>query len=428
MTSFSKQGETFGYSVETALGTDSGSFSDIRYQQDSLTIPQHTRTLLPNPNVGHRHAMDKSDKPIPIQAFLDGSLSFSQFIRRSASANTNPPIASFLESAGWTIVRTTVSSVSSYSSVTEFDLGDTGDAYGLPGNFILVRIADVTSDLDNMYYPVLIAAKATDTVNPGMALPAATADNEPIEVMTTMYPVAQVVPSTKTLSFLVNTRGTHTSGEDLAYELAGCSLKSLGEMTIKPNEAPILAYTFHVATVDQLANAIADETFVDSQKYSVITHDCRVELGTSSDSGAISRSDAILMEATINVGFECIPRMAYGNGTLAGIQGYIMKAMVPKITITADFSKDYWDEVEGSNTSKYIGIVQPTSDLATPAFAVVMPKAHIDHESTLVLDRSGDTITATVTYIGSVADYNSETNNAEAGAAPIFFGISGASS
>ena len=428
MTSFPKQGEVLSYAMETALGVDDATFTDIRFQQDSLTLPSHTRTLLPNPNVGHRHAYDRSDKAIPIQAFLDGGLSFSQFIRRASPANTDPPLAFFFESAGWNIARNTVTTVASYVSTTQWDLGDSGVAYGTPGEFVLVKIEDGTSSLDEFYYPVLIAAKATDTITPGMALPAATADTEPIEVMTTMWPRSRVVPATKTLSFFHNSRATHTTGEDLAHEFAGCALKIVGSMTLKPNEAPVLSWTFHVGVVDQQSDAIANEAFADSEKYAVVTHDCRVELGNSVDAGGVARGDAILQEATVDFGFECVPRMGYGAGTLAGLQGYVLRATQPRITLTADYSKDYWDDVEGTNASQYLSIVQPTSDLDTPAFAVCMPKCHIDHENTLILDRSADIVTCTVPYIGSVADYNSENDNDEPGAAPIYFGVSGASS
>jgi hypothetical protein len=298
----------------------------------------------------------------------------------------------------------------------------------VPGNAILVQLADGSSSLDNFYYPVLIAAKATDTITPGMALPAATANSEPIEVMTTMFPQSRTVVSTKTLSFLYNVRATHTTGEDLAMEMLGCGLSTMGEMTIEPNMPPELAFTFHVSQVDQKNVAIADETFVCGQKFPVITHDCRVELANSADAGGIARTDVILHSATVNWGFAGTPTPGYGSGTKAGIQGYRLDAQTPSITLTADFSKDYWDDMEGTNASQYLGIVQPTSDLATPAFGVWMPKCHLNHESTVVLNTTDNLITATVQYIGSVADYNSETDNTDEGAAPIYFAISGASS
>jgi hypothetical protein len=301
-------------------------------------------------------------------------------------------------------------------------------AYGVAGNAILVKLEDGASVLDEFYYPVLIADKTTDTITPGMALPAATANSEPIEVMTTMFPQSRTVVSSKTLSFLYNLRATHTSGEDLAMEMLGCGLSTMGEMTIEPNMPPELAFTFHVSQIDQKNVAIADETFVCSQKFPVVTHDARVELANSADAGGIARTDVILHSATVNFGFAGTPTPGYGSGTKAGIQGYRLDAQTPSITLTADFSKDYWDDMEGTNASQYLGIVQPTSDLATPAFGVWMPKCHLNHENTVVLNTTDNLITATVQYIGSVADYNSETDNTDEGAAPIYFAISGASS
>lgn len=428
MTSYVGQGQVLSYEVESALGTNTDTWLDVRYNTDSLTIPSQTRTGIENPNMGHRHAFDKSDKPIFTEQHQPDALAFNQYIRRSASANTAPPIADFLASAGWNITTTTATTVATYTSTTQWDLADSGTQYGVPGNAILVKLEDATSDLDEFYYPVLVAAKATDTVTPGMALPAATANSEPIEVMTTMFPQSRVVPSTKTLSFINNLRATHTSGEDLSYEMMGCSLSTLGEMTLEPNMPPELAMTFHVSRNDQKSVAIADETFVDSEKFAVVTHDCRVELADSADAGGIARTDVIMMSAVVNWGYASTIRPGFGDGTLAGIQGYKLDAQVPTITLTGDFNKDYWDEIEGSNTSQYLGIVQPTSSLATPAFGIWMPKCHINWENSVSQEISENLIRATVQYVGSVADYNSETDNTDEGAAPIIFGISGASS
>lgn len=426
MTSYVGQGQTLSYEVESALGTNTDTWLDIRYNTDSLTIPSQTRTGIENPNMGHRHAFDKSDKPIFTEQHQPDALSFNNYIRRSASADTAPPTADFLASAGWNITTTTKTTVASYSSTTAWDLGDSGAAYGIPGNAILVKLEDAASDLDEFYYPVLVAAKATDTVTPGMALPAATANAEPIEVMTTMLPQSRVVPPDKTLSFINNLRATHTSGEDLAYEMMGMALSTMGELTIEPNMPPELSFTFHVSRNDQKNVAIADESFVDGEKFAVITHDCRVELADSADAGGIARTDVILISASVNWGFACTPRGGFGDGTLTGIQGYKLDAQAPTITLTTDFTKDYWDDIEGTNTSQYIGIVQPTSALTTPAFGIWMPKCHINWENSVSQEIADNMIRATVQYVGSVADYNSETDNSDEGAAPIYFAISGA--
>lgn len=426
MTMFPSKGETFAIAVETALGT-AGSYSDIRYEQDSLTLPFNTRIGLANANAGHRHAYDISDKPIFLEQFRDGAISFSLACRRHGTANTAPIIANILESAGWSINSTTATTVASYSSTTAWDLGDSGAAYGTPGEFILVKLEDGSSTLDEFYYPVLIAAKATDTVTPAMALPAATANSEPIEVMTTMWPQTRIVPATKTLSCKFNLRATHTTGEDLQFVYSGCGCKSVGDIVLEPGKPIIFPFTLSCCRIVDSSSAIDDESFVDTEKYAVITHDCRVELAVYNDSGGITRTDTILRKATINLGFEGVGQPGFGSGTLAGIQGYALRRGTPRITITADYSKDFWDDIEGTNASQYICIAQPTSALTTPAFAVCMPKCHIDWENALELDRSGDTITCTVPYIGSVADYNSETDNDDAGAAPIFIGIAGSS-
>jgi hypothetical protein len=328
-------------------------------------------------------------------------------------------IANLLESAGWNVATTTASTVAAYSSTTAWDLGNSGVAYGVPGNAILVELSDGT------YYPVLVAAKSTDTVTPGMALPSATENGKAIEVMTTMFPQSRVVPSDKTLSFLQNLRATHTTGEDLSITASGCAVTALGDMTLTPNTMPELAFTLDVATVADGSLAIADEVFVDGQKPAVVTHDARVELATAADAGGISRTDVILHEATVSWGFtaEAIP--GFGSGSLAGIQGYKLVAGNPMITIKGDYNAQYWDDLEGTNPSQYLGIVQPTTSLSTPAFGIWMPKCHLADEEPVIINRDDNLVTATVKYMASVADYNSETDNTDEGAAPIFFAISG---
>lgn len=423
------EGKTFGYAAETALGTNGGTFSEIRYNEE-VTYPSNTRVGIANPNKGHGHPFDFSDKPIFIQKYRENALAFQTMIRRSASANTAPPIALFFESAGCDISTTTVSSVATYVDESNFDLGDSGAAYGIVGDIILPRINDGTSDLDNFYYPALIAAKATDTIDLAMELPAATANAEPIEVMTTIQPRSQAVSSTKTLAFRRQSRATHTTAEDLTDDLEGCALGGVAEMTLTPSSPVTMDLTFHIGKVDQKNVTFAAETFVDSEKFVVINDNFRFEFAADAVAGNIARADSLCKEAKISWGFKTVPIPSEGDGTFAGIQGYMAQSDGPaRVTITAEFSKSHWTDMEASELpSYYIGLVQPTDNLATPAMAFFAPMAHLDPDTPPVVDYSGDSyILATVTYICSSAGYDSDTLPADPGAAPWYFGISGAS-
>ena len=411
------QGFTWSFAQETALGT-AGSYTELR-PNEVPAFPTSTRQGMANPNLGHEHAYNQSDRPIWFQKYQEGAGSFATYIRRATSTGQNP-ISKLFESAGCSVATNSGTTVASYTSTTDWDLTATDGAHGQAG---LLELDDGT------YYPVLCADYTSDTVTPSMAIPSASSATNAWEVMSTITPYSRQVVSTKTLAFQQHNRATHTSGEDLAHTWTGCALSAVGDMVIKPFEAPSLEFTFHVGKAAQSSDAITAESFADGEKFVVINDSFCYETASASAAGGIARSVGTILEATITWGFECVPIPGEGDGTYAGLQGYIHKALVPKLAITSTFSKSAWTELEGSNTSQYIGLVQPTTSLTTPAFGFWMPNAHIDPETPPVVDfSSNDFVTGTVTYIADSAGYESAEDNSDAGAAPWYFAISGSSS
>ena len=411
------QGSTFGFAVESALGTP-GSYSELRYN-DTLTFPTSTRQLMANPNLGHMHAYNPSDKPIAYQQAQEAAASFQTYIRRAASTGQGP-ISKMFESAGCNVATNSGTTVSTYTSTTAWDLSATDSAHGQAGLL----------ELDNgLYYPVLVADYTTDDVTPGMALPSAASASNAWEVMDTITPRSQQVPSTKTLAFQQHNRATHTSGEDLLHTLTGCALSGVGDMTLTPMMAPTLEFTFHVGKIAQSSDAISAESFADGEKFVIVNDDFCFESGTASASGGIAANRSSIIEAVITWGIETSFIPGEGGSDFAGIQGYMHRAAIPKVRIKTLFTKTYWTELEGSNTSQYIGLVQPTRALTTPAFGFWMPNCHIDNEAPPIVDwATDDYVSATVTYVADSAGYESATLNSDAGAAPWYFAISGSSS
>lgn len=408
------KGFVFGYAQESALGTP-GSYGEVR-PNGVPAFPTNTRELAANPNLGHMHAYNQSDKPIAFERYREGAGSFGTNIRRYSSTGAGNPIAEMFESAGCNVTTSSGSETITYTSTTEWAV--TSDAaHGQAGLL----------ELDSgVYYPVLVADYTGTTVTPAMAIPSAASTTNDWELMTTIYPRSRQVSTTKTLSFEHHSRGTHTSGEDLLYTYTGCALSAVGDMTLTPLGIPALEFTFHIGDVAISSEAISAESFVDSEKFAIINNDFRCEYDDASSSGAIARSDVKLFEAVVTFGFESGVIPGEGDGTLNGLQGFMHRPLVPKVKLTQLFTKDYWTELEGSNTSKYIGLVQPTRSLATPAFGFWMPNAHIDPETPPVVEwERDDTVAATVTYIADSAGYESATDNDDAGAAPWFFAISG---
>jgi len=407
------KGFVWGYAVESALGTP-GTYYEIR-PNDFPAFPTSTRQLIANPNMGHAHAYNQSDKPIAIEQYQEGAGTFAQNIRRASANNAAAPIAAIFESAGCNVTTSTGDQTITYSSTTAWDVSDA--AHGQCG------LLELNS---GVYYPVLVADYTTGTVTPSMAIPSVSSTGKAWQLMTTIWPRSRQVATDATLAFEHHSRATHTSGEDLHYIYTGCALSAVGDMTIEPFGTPALEFTFHVGDVDQANEAIAAESFVDGEKFAIINDDFRFEYANADSAGGITRGDGILTSAVITWGFETAVIPGEGSGTFNGAQGYMHRVAVPKVAITQTFTKDYWTQLEGDNTSKYIGLVQPTRSLSTPAFGFWMPNAHIDPETPPTVDwATNDFVTATVTYIADSAGYESATTNADAGAAPWYFAISG---
>jgi hypothetical protein len=416
------RGQTLSYKVETALGTAGGSEKFIRYEDEGLVFPSDIGVWLDNSNNGHQHPYNRSDDPIYDQVYGEGLITIPYRIRRASSADANPPFAEFLESAGWTCNLTPDTTVAGTPAVGSFDLTDnTGMGHG---KAILVE------DTNGLYYPVLTADLTTDTVTPAMDMPVNTAATNAVEVMSTCYPTSQQVPTTKTLTFYRNTRNTHTSGEDMQFFAQGCALSGAGDIVLEPHQPITTSLTFHCAKHDFVADAIAEETssLADGEKFCFLDDNFNLEFADASSAGGITFADIIMQQATINLGINTMPMNATGSGTIGGVQGWMHDAATsPSVTLILNVAKARWDDMAGANTRKYIGLVQPTTSLTTPAFGFWLPNAR-QHGDPIKLDESRSYYTMQVTYIGDRAGYESDTAITADGAAPCYLAISGAGS
>jgi hypothetical protein len=438
MTVKPSQGQTLAYDPETALGTATGTYNEIRYTGD-ITHPTDTRVGVANPNRGHAHPANFEDDAIYIEQYRPDALTFSTYIRRSSAANTDPPLALFFQSGGCNLSRNTVSVVSSYVDDSNFDI-ETGKAS--VGDIVLIKLEEASHVLDELYYPSLIVALsvgATDTIDLGMELPANTANAEPVEVMTTITPISSVVGATETLTFRHQMRATKDTAEDLTYDLNGCALSGVGQMAFRRGEPPTLELTFHLAKVAEKGNndggiTFTAETFTDSEKFAVVDENFRLDISDDHSGSPINltRNNNIFKEATVDWGFKCVPVDGTGDGAIAGLQGYVLQMDGPaKITVTTSFDPQWTEsalEATGSQPEYYIEMCQPTDVLAKPAFAFIAPRCIIDPETRPVTDYTSDSyILTTATFICTSAELASASLPAQVGASPWFFGISGAS-
>lgn len=438
MTTYIKpsQGMTIGYDQEATLGAGGTVYEEFR-PEEIPDWPTATKKLIANPNVGHAHPASKADKPVGIGNTGEGSLNLR--VRRATAADTAPMIANFFESMGCDVKTTTKTTVVTYASTTSWTIGD-GVQYGIVGDIIMPKLEAAGNALDEWYYPCLIAAKneSNETVTPAMALPAASTAAEPVEVVTSWWPKSQVQQSGKSLAFNIHTRGDSVGDntEYLGFLYKGCAVGSVGEIVLTPNEPIKIPFNLLFGNITRQSEAIATESFTHNSTFAVVTDQFRVEFADAATAGGIARSDAIFREAKIDLGITAVPIVGEGEGTVNGRSGYVLTFGKPKVTLTMTYlgeavHTDFWTELEAGNstTSKYLGLVQPTSSLATPAWAFYMPSCYIDPDSPPKLKRDREVLDVEVTLIGDCAGYTSTTASglaADEGYAPWYMGISGA--
>jgi hypothetical protein len=427
----SSQGFTIGYGQEASLGAGAAAYVTFR-PEEQLDWPTATKKLVENANAGHAHPAARNDKGVPIAITGEGALSLR--VRRHNSDNTQPMIATLFESMGCHIKTTTKTTVAGYVSTEAWDLTGDGAAYGDCGDVIMPKLESAGNALDEYYYPTLIAKKATNTITPAMALPCATANAEPIEVMTTIYPLSRPMPTGKSLAFEMHTRGDSVGDgtEFLGFLYKAGAVGSVGEIVLTPNEPIKIPFNLLFGNVERQSLTIAAETYALSETFAIVTDQFRIELGDWLAAGGVNRNDLILREAKIDLGITAVPIIGEGSGCVNGRSGYILTFGQPKVTITMAYlgevtPTDFWTLFEGSNTSKHLGLVQPTSALTTPAWAFYLPNCHMP-DGGLKLKKDREVLDVEVTLIGDCARFVSTSNDGlwdDEGFAPWYMAISG---
>lgn len=417
------QGNQLRMAQESALGT-AGAYTCTRPE----TIPQFkaNRTLIANHVAGHQHPLTV-DKPIPIAMLQESAFTADFRIRRASSAGGTPDLVKILQSAGWNAaVSTGATELTGTPSVSS--LVQTTNVTG-EGQFVLVeRSAGV-------HVPVFVSDLATATITPHVRLsaaPSSGADVNPMHTLAPMTTTGYKVSSDKTLSFILNTQGFNAAFGSMAQHMKACALASVGEINLGGvGTFPTFPCTFHGVPVDLTADPIAADSFNDSDKFAVITPDLEFSLQVASASGNIALVSKAVIDCSINLGIKVIPLKNEGGSNVGGITGYMLIQEAPTMKIHCQFEGDTtfdmaaFTELEGSNTSMCAQIIQPTRSLATPAFAFIMPNAHIMPGGEPVFNPQSERLEATWTLTGSNGGLLGHDEIDEIGTAPIYFGISG---
>jgi hypothetical protein len=420
-TAASTKGRTVGIAVQTSLTNQPTTFDEIR-THEAITFPTEESLSEVQPNLGHENALNWDDKPITFEGVRENGMTIPVAFRRGVTTG-KPPIAKFAESGGCAVNTIADTTISTYVDEGSFSL-TLPPASTTYGAAILVELND------GSYYPSLTKVIADDgSTTPGMDLPSASATSKNVKLMHTITPQTGAVDASKLLAVKVNTRGTHTTSEDLAWIMYGCSLGSFGDLVIEPQGQFVMSPTFHVADVEQSADPISAESFIDTTYLQRNQGGFTFEFADASSAGGITHTNACLLKATITPGHTSMPIPGDGcDESLNSTQGYIASTPEqPKVVLELLMDKAYWDTFSTTgNTSKHIGFVWPTTNLAIPAYGFWMPNCH------QIASPVGDVISeeymkVTVTYGATGAGYGGGTSNNSSGNSPWFMAIHGES-
>jgi hypothetical protein len=408
--------QTIGLAIETALGT-AGTTKEIRW--DEATFPVKPQMNHEQPNLGHEHMGDTSDRPVIHATRQDDAANITVKLRKDNTTD-DAVIVDFLESAGANNNQVSDTTIDTYTSTTSFTLAADNGAIGSAAAIGLTGAGWVGQN-----WPTLTAAyPGASEVTPSMALPAATANGSAYTGMYTVVPAMGAEVSTSaTLTFTESTRAPHTTSEDWNFVHSGCALSSLGPVVFEPGGDILFPCTFHVAKTDDAAGAIAASVFRDLEKHTKIDEFFEFGYANADNTGAIASNSLQFHRAEWTPGINCLGRTATGGGGVVGDTSHYFGDYEPStVVVDVAFKKVYFDDFQTeAQTFKYLHFIQPSDALSTkPCMGLWMPKCSlIDAEYV----HGENWVEAKLTYKASSATYGSDTSNDSRENAPWYLAV-----
>jgi hypothetical protein len=418
-------GKTLEMNQETALGTVSFTGSEfIRY--NDFTSPDAETDTTEQSNLGHAHAANFDDPVIPYEVGRDNSITLTTEMRAGTQYNYESPIDWLFQASGHMICgRPSMSpgNYSSWTSGTEFTI------HADPSAYPTVLINEVDDGDTTVYWPTLVAEADGSDITPSFEVPyePTTPGNNAVYEPYSICPCEQAVPSNKTLGLRLTTHATHTSGRDNAKTHSGCAVSSLGEIAIEQGVSPKLQWTLHCADTEHSSNAIATETFLDTQRTAppVGGKYWEVAFADTDDEGGIAASGNTLdvISARINLGVNCVPIPGSGGSGVNSYQGFVQDNNQATVSLTVLFDRALFDDLSAqTNQEKYIHFIRGATSEQTPCWGIWLPRCR--QISNPVINMDGGFQTMTLTYGASAAQYASTSDDGgydDRGYAPWYF-------
>jgi hypothetical protein len=359
------------------------------------------------------------EKPATFNQYVEDAFSFSHLIRMATAAAGTPFLISAFESGGYTVAAANDdTTIAAYSSTTSYTLTEATTTAS--GEFRTIELSN------GQFLPMLFAVDGAITAITGLfALPSATAGGKAVKKTWTITPGQPApIPDAKFLTMVHTDRTNATSNR--AVMATGCWLASVGDLTLEPGTLPKLELKFSAADVSENSAGIetlsAANEFLDAEPVKV-TDAPYVLFGASTPAGNIAATSAIINKATISFGKTCEKIDGMGGVTcLNNVQGAM--GMNAPCSVTLEMILDStkltdWDA--GTNASKAIAIIQPSTSVSVPAWSFVVPNAHITEA--VIVDYGSNAVKIIVKYTGRPAGLNNVTTYNAQENQPWYFGI-----
>lgn len=367
---------------------------------NSLDTPWQEVQVEEQPNLGHADAMDRPDEPQVYQEGQLDAIKMQLMIRRGVDGTTAPPLITLAESAGCAEDHGDSTTVATY----------TGPNFTLTADEAADGRAILVQDTANIYRPVLCQDYTSPTVTPSMAMATAAAASDVVQRMYTITPTYDEVNAAKTIGLRINSRASHTTSDDWARDFIAAALGSIGEIHFEPNGTPTIDLSIHFGKMDKSADALPTVSFLDGAKFSKCNGYTQLGFADYNAAGGIANTEITWRAVDIDLALATEACGGEGSGTVGGWQGFGQAINQPTVKITRLIQKATYDNIKASltggvQTRKYIHLIQPTTNLAEPAWGFWFPQCYL---TAIEGKADGTWIEAVETYAAAGAGYGAK--------------------
>jgi hypothetical protein len=149
-----------------------------------------------------------------------------------------------------------------------------------------------------------------------------------------------------------------------------------------------------------------------------------VQFADANASGAIATATTKILEATVSFGGVTVPIRGIGDAEcINNLQGNNQNPGPFVFTLKFLYESARITDWEGTNTDKYIGLVQPSNNMTQAPWAFITPNCHIMEPPVWTPYGDENMQIVDIKYKANPAGYNSESLESDKANQPIYFGI-----